>query len=103
MLSIYNSLVRPLFEFKLEILCSDMVTGQLFLISRAYKGIYGIGLFSYSKRLSILRLPFENEYICRRDQIDTYKIVNGIVNDGQIIFNVSRSNYGLLSSLKSLK
>merc|ERR1712096_252868 len=65
--------------------------------------IDGIGLLPYSERLTTLGLTTLGERRCRGDLIETYKIVNGLVNYGQNLFNVSRSGYRLLSSLKSPK
>ena len=53
--------------------------------------IDGIGLVSYEERLKRLNLTTLLERRMRGDLIETFKIMSGLTNYGQNLFNVSRS------------
>ena len=62
-----------------------------------YYYYYYIGTLPYSERLRELRLTTLAERRLRGDLIETFKIVNGLVDYGENIFRLSRSGSNIVS------
>ena len=107
MLSIYKTLIRPKLEYCVQVWNPVACHGNWSIIielenvqRRFTRMINNIGLLPYSERLLALNLTTLAERRIRGDLIETYRIMNGIVEYGQDIFNVSRSGSNIISKLR---
>ena len=104
MLNIYKTLIRPHLEYCTQLWSPVAAHGNWAMIMelervqrRFTRMIDGIGVLPYSERLDALKLTTLAERRIRGDLIETFKIVNNIVNYGQDIFYLGRSGYNILS------
>ena len=63
----------------------------------------GIGMLPYGKRLEIMNLTTLGERRLRGDLIETFKIINNIVDYGKDIFKLSRSGSNIVSKIDTAK
>ena len=104
MLKIYTSIVRPQLEFCVQLwspLPSHGYWGLILSIENVQRSftrmINGIGTLTYENRLKNLGLTTLLERRSRGDLIETFRIVTGIANYGQNLFNISRNGRNLVS------
>ena len=105
MLNIYKTIIRPHLEYCTQLWSPPAARGNWAMIielenvqRRFTRLIDNIGTLSYSERLRMLKLTTLAERRIRGDLIETFKIVNGIVNYGQNIFKMSRSGTKIIST-----
>ena len=103
MLNIYKTIIRPHSEYCTQLWSPVAEYGQWTMIMelesvqrRFTRMIDDIGPLPYSQRLEILNLTTLAERRIRGDLIETFKIVNGIVDYGKNIFKIGRSGSNLL-------
>ena len=103
MLKLYTSLVRPHLEYCVQLWNPKACHGNWGLImdienvQRRYtRLIDGIGLMTYRERLNNLSITTLVERRARGDLLETFKIVNGIVDYGRDMFILSRSGQNLI-------
>ena len=104
MLNIYKTLIRPKLEYCVQLWSPRACHGNWSIIldlesvqRRFTRMINEIGTLSYSKRLGELKLTTLAERRLRGDLIETFKIVNGLVDYGQYVFRLSRSGSNIIS------
>ena len=104
MVLIYRSLIRPHLEYCVQAWSPTPRFGNWGLILNIEKVqrkftrlINDIGTLPYGARLQSLKLTTLAERRIRGDLIEVFKIVRGIVNYGQNMFRMSRSNLNILS------
>ena len=104
MVLIYRSLIRPHLEYCVQAWSPNPRFGNWGLILSIEKVqrkftrlINDIGTLPYGARLQSLNLTTLAERRIRGDLIEVFKIVRGIVNYGQNMFRMSRSNLNILS------
>ena len=104
MLNIYKTLIRPKLEYCVQLWSPRACHGNWSIIldlesvqRRFTCMINEIGTLSYSKRLGELKLTTLAERRLRGDLIETFKIVNGLVDYGQNVFRLSRSGSNIIS------
>ena len=104
MLNIFKTIIRPHLEYCTQLWSPVAGHGnwasiiELERVQRRFtRLIDGIGTLPYSQRLEKLKLTTLAERRIRGDLIETFKIVNGLVNYGGTLFNVGRSGGNLLS------
>ena len=98
MLNIYKTLIRPHLEYCVQVWSPVAKHGNWGIIleienvQRQFtRMIDGIGLLSYEERLARLKLTTLLERRMRGDLIETFKIMAGLSNYGQNLFNIGRS------------
>lgn len=98
MMNVYKSIIRPHLEYCVQVWSPAAKHGNWGIImdiedvQRSYtRMIDGIGLLSYKERLEILKLTTLLERRMRGDLIETFKVLNKLVNYGQNWFNIIRS------------
>ena len=98
MKTLYKSLVRPHLEYCVQLWSPNPRFGNWKVIldiehvQRKFTClIEGIGTMTYRERLNKLSLTTLLERRVRGDLIETYKIVNGVVNYGQEFFQVTNA------------
>ena len=103
MITIYKSLIRPHLEYCVQLWSPVAKHGNWQLIMsienvqrRFTRLIDGVGLMTYEERLKKLGLTTLLERRARGDLIETFRIVNGIANYGETLFNLSRSGARLV-------
>ena len=103
MLNIYKAMIRPHIEYCVQIWAPAphhgnwMVIMKLENVQRAFtRLIDGIGLLPYDERLKGLNLTTLLERRARGDLIETFRIVKGIAQYGNKLFNISRNGYRLV-------
>ena len=108
MLLIYKTLVRPHIEYCVQIWSPAVHRGnwanilELEKVQRRFtRLIQDIGTLPYGERLRRLNLTTLAERRLRGDLIETYKIVNGLVNYGSNLFHMTRSGFNLTSRASS--
>ena len=104
MVLIYRSLIRPHLEYCVQAWSPNPRFGNWGLILSIEKVqrkfarlINDIGTLPYGARLQSLNLTTLAERRIQGDLIEMFKIVRGIVNYGQNMFRMSRSNLNILS------
>jgi ribonuclease P/MRP protein subunit RPP40 len=104
MLNIYKTLIRPRLEYCVQLWNPKACHGNWSIIldlesvqRKFTRLINGIGILPYSKRLNELKLTTLAERRVRGDLIETFKIVNGLVDYGQNVFRLSRSGSNIVS------
>ena len=107
MLDIYKSLIRPHLEYCVQLWNPNAAHGswqtilQLEAVQRRFtRLIEDIGTLPYSERLDRLKLTTLAERRIRGDLIETFKIVSGLVEYGEDLFNLSRSRSNIVSNMK---
>ncbi len=107
MLNIFKTLVRPKLEYCVQIWNPVARHGNWSIIvelesvqRRFTRMINEIGTLPYSERLLALGLTTLAERRIRGDLIETFKVINGIVDYGKSVFNVSRSGTNIVSKAK---
>ena len=100
---VYRSIVRPHLEYCTQLWSPTAKHGNWALIielenvqRRFTRLINDLGTLTYSERLAALKLTTLAERRIRGDLIETFKILNGLVNYGQSLFTLSRSGSKLL-------
>ena len=108
MLNIFKTLIRPKLEYCVQIwnpvACHGnwQIIHELESVQRRFtRLISDIGLLPYSERLLSLQLTTLAERRIRGDLIETFKIVNGLVDYGKNIFNVSRSGSNIITKVSN--
>ena len=106
MLNVYKTLIRPKLEYCVQIWNPVACHGNWSIIieieavqRRFTRMINDIGTLPYSERLSALNLTTLAERRIRGDLIETFKIINGIVEYGKDVFKVSRSGNNIVSKV----
>ena len=106
MLNVYKTLIRPKLEYCVQIWNPVACHGNWSIIieieavqRRFTRMINDIGTLPYSERLLALNLTTLAERRIRGDLIETFKIINGIVEYGKDVFNVSRSGHNIVSKM----
>ena len=101
--NIYKSLIRPHLEYCIQLWSPVPHYGNWGYIMdieavqrRVTRIIDGLGLLTYKERLDKLGLTTLLERRARGDLIETFKIVNGIINYGTNLFNKSTRRDKLL-------
>ena len=104
MMNIYKALIRPHLEYCVQIWSPAAQHGNWGLIleieqvqRRFTRMIDGIGTLPYSQRLEALNLTTLAERRIRGDIIETFKIVNNLVDYGQMSYMVSQSSLNLVN------
>ena len=104
MINIYKALIRPHLEYCVQIWSPAAQHGNWGLIleieqvqRRFTRMIDGIGTLPYSQRLEALNLTTLAERRIRGDIIETFKIVNNLVDYGQMSYTVSQSSLNLVN------
>ncbi len=105
MINVYKTIIRPHLEYCTQLWSPPAQHGNWTMIielenvqRRFTRLIDDIGTLPYSERLESLDLTTLAERRIRGDLIETFKIVNGLVEYGQDIFNISRSGGKLISN-----
>ena len=100
---IYKTIIRPKLEYCVQLWNPEACHGnwstilELESIQRRFTRLANdIGLLPYSDRLVKMKLTTLGERRIRGDLIETFKIVNGIVEYGKNIFRLSRSNRNII-------
>ena len=100
MINLYKTIIRPHLEYCVQLWAPYPRHGnwpEIMLLEGVQRQftrlIDGVGLLSYEERLKSLELTTLLERRARGDLIETFRIVSGICNYGQNLFNISR--YGL--------
>ena len=108
MRSIYKTVIRPHLEYCVQLWSPTASHGNWTNIikienvqRRFTRLIDGIGTLPYSERLEALKLTTLAERRIRGDLIETFKIINGLVNYGQNLFSTGRSGAKLISKKSS--
>lgn len=103
MRSIYKTIIRPHLEYCTQLWSPVACHGNwaniinLENVQRRFtRLIDGIGTLPYSRRLAELKLTTLAERRLRGDLIETFKMINGIVDYGKSLFNVGRSGSKLV-------
>lgn len=103
LLPLNKALMRPQLEYCVQVWAPTPRMGNWTYIMclencqrKLTKRIEGFGLLSYQERLSKLGLTTLLERRARGDLIETFKILNGLVNYGHNMFCKSRSERNLL-------
>ena len=106
MLLIYKSLVRPHLEYAVQCWSPAPRFGNWGIILDLEKMqrkftrlINDIGTLTYGERLKSLTLTTLAERRMRGDLIEAFKIIRGVVNYGQDLFNLSISGLSILSKI----
>ena len=106
MLNVYKTLIRPKLEYCVQIWNPVACHGNWSIIieieavqRRFTRMINDIGTLPYSERLLALNLTTLAERRIRGDLIETFKIINGIVEYGKDVFKVSRSGNNIVSKV----
>ena len=104
MRNVYKSIIRPHLEYCAQLWSPPASHGnwstiiELENVQRRFtRLIDGIGTLSYSERLEALQITTLAERRIRGDLIEVFKIVNGLVEYGKDIFNISRSGDKIIS------
>ena len=100
---IYKTIIRPKLEYCVQLWNPAACHGnwstilELESIQRRFTRLANdIGLLPYSERLVKMNLTTLGERRIRGDLIETFKIVNGIVDYGKDIFRLSRSSKNII-------
>ena len=103
MRDVHRSIVRPHIEYCTQLWSSPAKHGnwapiiELENVQRRFtRLINDLGTLPYSERLEALKLTSLAERRIRGDLIETFKILNGLVEYGQSLFTFSRSGSKLL-------
>ena len=106
--NIYKTLIRPKLESCVQLWNPAACHGnwslilELESIQRRFTRLANdIGTLPYSERLEAFRLTTLGERRIRGDLIETYKMVNGIVDYGKNVFKVSRSGSNIVSKVNT--
>ena len=104
MRNVYKTIVRPHLEYCAQLWSPPAVHGNWSIIielenvqRRFTRLIDGIGTLPYSERLEALQITTLAERRIRGDLIETFKMLNGLVEYGQDIFSISRSGDKIIS------
>ena len=104
MKNVYKTIIRPHLEYCAQLWSPPACHGnwatiiELENVQRRFtRLIDDIGTLPYSERLDALQITTLAERRVRGDLIEAYKIVNGLVEYGKDIFNLSRSGDKLLA------
>ena len=100
---IYKSLIRPHLEYCVQAWNPVATHGNWSIIleiegvqRRFTRLMNDIGTLPYSKRLELLNLTTLAERRLRGDLIETFKIVNNLVDYGSTLFHVGRSGKNII-------
>ena len=100
---IYKTIIRPKLEYCVQLWNPAACHGnwsnilELEAIQRRFTRLANdIGLLPYSGRLAKMKLTTLGEIRLRGDVIETFKIVNGLVEYGNGMFRLSRSNKNII-------
>ena len=104
MRNVYKTMIRPHLEYCAQLWSPPAIHGnwssiiELENVQRRFtRLIDGIGTLSYSERLQALQITTLAERRIRGDLIETFKMLNGLVEYGQGIFKKSRSGDKIIS------
>ena len=110
MINIYKTIIRPNLEYCAQLWSPVAAHGNWGLIlqlegvqRRFTRLINGIGTLPYSERLEALNLTTLAERRLRGDLIETFKIVNDLVNYGKDIFKMGRSGRNIVHKPSKLR
>ena len=105
MRNVYKTIIRPHLEYCAQLWSPPACHGnwgtiiELENVQRRFtRLIDDIGSLPYSERLDALQITTLAERRVRGDLIEAYKIVNGLVEYGKDIFNLSRSGDKIVST-----
>ena len=105
MRNVYKTIIRPHLEYCAQLWSPPACHGnwaaiiELENVQRRFtRLIDDIGTLPYSERLDALQITTLAERRVRGDLIEAYKIVNGLVEYGKDIFNLSRSGDKIVST-----
>ena len=105
--NVYKTIIRPKLEYCVQLWNPAACHGnwstilELESIQRRFTRLVNdIGTLPYGKRLEQMNLTTLGERRIRGDLIETFKMVNGIVDYGKNVFRLSRSGNNIISKLK---
>ena len=108
--NIYKTIIRPKLEYCVQMWNPVACHGnwstilELESIQRRFTRLANnIGTLPYSERLEHMKLTTLGERRIRGDLIETFKVLNGIVEYGKDIFKVGRSGRNIISNFECSK